>query len=454
MPYSYATLTDAKVELARRLYDPSNLFWSADELTLYIQTALRTWNSLTNYFRSEFILQSIANQTWYDITSLVDAPNTNRPLTLTSTDLTKQIEYHLLEPPTGVNWTGSLQFNINDILGSIQRRRDEVLSNTTSYVTRSLIGAPTNSNRVFVNDTVIDIRRLAWIPVASPAGYSTIAVMPDDQYSAWAYEPDSLTAQPGSPSLFTQSTEPPLSFDVDITPAVPGSYELLTTNAGPLITVSSSPVLLYVPDDFTWVLTFGALADLLNRESNAKDTLRAQYCEARYKQGMALLLMASSVLFADIADVPMDIESATALDKYDPTWQSRAAGTPTTLVIGGLNLVGLSTTPDSNLHSLRIRTVQNAPVPTLDGDFIQLGRDDYDVLLDYAQHLAAFKMGGVEFMNTMAHFNRFIKQATLYNSKLSQMSEFKSSMFGQSQEQSSANPVFNLGADVASQGVL
>jgi hypothetical protein len=58
------------------------------------------------------------------------------------------------------------------------------------------------------------------------------------------------------------------------------------------------------------------------------------------------------------------------------------------------------------------------PVPSADGDFIQIGREYYDAILDYAIHLASFKRQGTEFEGTYQLLNNFMKLALRYNDVL------------------------------------
>lgn len=451
MPYTYLTLAQARTQLAARLYDTSaNLFWSDAEKNQYIVESIRIWNALTSFWRSEFTFQTQANVTWYDLTDTANLPNTLRPFTVTDNSLIQLIEYHLLEPVTSVyplTWTGSLQFSLTDILNAIQRRRDEVLSATGCTITQRTIAAV--PGRTFLPDTVIDIRRVSWLPVANPAGFTNSPLWPDDQWALQSYERDYTIQAPGTPSTYRQSTEPPLSFDTDIPPALPGQYDLLTVDAGVALSTVAATVL-RVPDDFAWVIKWGALADLLGRESNAKDPTRAMYCEMRYRQGLALLLNSPAVLYARINNIPLDIDSLQNADNYRPGWQAETAAQPDLMMIAGLNLFGLASIPDA-IYSGTLMVVENAPVPANDAAQIQIGRDDLEAILDHSQHLAAFKIGGSEFLSTLPLLDRFHKQAALYNSKLFELGEFAHPTYELSQLQQETNPTFTNGADSTAQ---
>ncbi len=426
-------------DLASKLYDPTYQFWSEAELATYITEALRTWNSLTSFWRSDMVFPAVAGNWWYDLTAQAGSL---RPYTVSDNDLLTQIEYHLLEPLTTTYplvWAGSLQFGLLDILGALQGKRDEVLSTTGCTITRNLVNAPF-VRRVPLPDTMIDVRRVAWLPVTG-MGFSPVTLAPSDPWSKEAFDPQWTIAGFEAPSAFLRSAEPPLAFDVDRVPPVAGDYEILSVDAGPALSQTAA-TLLGIPDDWTWVIKFGALADLLSREANSKDSLRAEYCDMRFREGMGLLQSASAVLSLRLNDVPLPVDAVRNGDDFNPTWQADAASQPASSYAAGLNLIGLGPVPDSGPYSITATVVQNAPLPVLPSDPIQLARDDYGAVLDYAQHLAAFKMGGAEFQATFPLYQGFVKRAALYNSKLSELGIFQKPMYEVSKLESERNPVY------------
>lgn len=435
--YSYITLAQASQQLSDRLYDSTPTFWSQAELTFYIQESLRTFNAMTGYWRGDFIFQSSDGVIWYDLTQQA---NTLRPYTVTDAYLYQIIQYHLLEPATGVNpWTGvSNQFTANDLINAVQRRRDEILSVTGCTLNVRLV--PAIAGRTQLPDTVIDVRRIAYQPVggATPTSLSSV-VWPDDEWSERSFDGSYTINPPGAPLTYLMTTQPPIAFDVDTPPAVPGNYELLTVEAGPLL-AAATPQTLLVPDDWTHVIKWGALADLLNRESEAKDQLRAKYCETRYRMGLQVLMASPALLAGRIANVAIQVDSVRSSDEFNTSWEATAPGTPTFALQSGLNLVALSPTPDAGNYSVTATVVENAPVPVNPTDLVQVSRDDLDVIIDYAQHLASFKMGGAEFSSTMPLLERFMSKVAIYNLKLTEIAEYQSFIAGLSQQEENTNP--------------
>lgn len=449
--YSYATLTDAQNSLLGRLYDngvagqPTGQFWTANEATVYLTEALRTWNAYTGFWRNQFTFDidtfaNNGNSSWYDIPALAGSL---RPYTVTDQYLTNVIEYHLLEPQTSLTpstgtpavWTGSNQFALSDIYQALTRKQNECLSLTGCTVTQATIAAAIQ-RRTTLADTTLDIRRVAWLPV-SGLGYSAVPLRQSDNWELQAFNPTYNAAAQGWPRQWLQSTEPPPAFDVDIIPAVPGQYDILTVKSG-AVTKSTAAQLLSVPDDWSFVPKWGALADLLSKEANAKDAARAKYCQARFTQDCKILANAPATLGLYLNGFPVFVDAVRNGDDFNPNWQGQSPKIPTSCYQAGLNLLGFPN-PDQK-YGILITVVQNAPVPKLPGDFIQVDRGDYDAIIDEAQHIAAFKMGGAEFFATVPLHQNFMDQAAKYNAKLKEFGQFSMDMQEISQRNEKRNP--------------
>ena len=438
------SLGDADVALATRLYDPTGQFWTQAERYLYLYEALRTWNALTGYWRGDFTFTTTSALQWYDMTSTAQMPNTLRPLTLTGTDLATMIEYHLLEPPVGAGtWTGSTQFNLQMLEDAITRRRNETLGTTGCRVSRLVVQA--TSQRIHLPSTTIDLRRVAYIP-ADGSGISVL--WQDDAWAQQAFSFNSAIQPAGAPSVFTVSTEPFLTFTVD-TPPLPGQFELLVVDAGFLSTANDTLASsLQIPDDWSWVIKWGALADLFGREGNAKDDLRREYCESRYRAGLKLLERAPALLAARIGNLPLEIDSVKAADEFNTDWEAQPAGSPTSLLVAGLNLIATAPTPDAGPYSLTLTVIENAPIPPTADTCLLLDRSLFDIIVDYAQHLAMLKCGGEEFLATQAHLTRFMQAAALYVAKYYEMGEYAHTLLELSQREEMSNPRYKSGMGI------
>ncbi len=223
-----------------------------------------------------------------------------------------------------------------------------------------------------------------------------------------------------------------------------GTLNLIVVSAGatldPTIGVSMG-----VPDDYAWVVKWGALADLLGMSGPAADPLRAQYCEKRWQEGVQIAKEAPTVLDARLNNVPLQISTLYELDTLSPTWQN-APGQPDTVAMAGMNMLVLSPPPDG-VYSMTLDIVQNTPVPALTSTALVLSRDIQDAIIDESQHIAAFKQGGEEFYQTIALYQNLQRRAALYNSKLREMGFFEMPQLDLAVLDERRNPRFQKGAE-------
>jgi hypothetical protein len=178
-----------------------------------------------------------------------------------------------------------------------------------------------------------------------------------------------------------------------------------------------------LPSDFGWAIKWGALADLLSIESEAKDAARAAYCEQRYQQGVEACRMAATALQVYYGGVQIPFKAVEDLDRWENGWQNVAPGYPQAVGIAGLSMFALQPTPDQ-AYQMSIDAVCSATIPVLNGDYLQIGPEELEAIYGYAQHIATFKKGGEEFSDTMPLLENFMKAAALRNARLTNASSF------------------------------
>ncbi len=418
MPVTFQNTTwgQLKSALALRLSDSGNVYWSTAELAAYLTEALRTWSLLTAYWRDFGQTVTSSGTAFYDITSLVNSDgDTLIDYTVTDTAMCQLIQWHLLEPATGTSWTGSEQFTLVDVTAALQKRRDRFLIETGCVVTRTeglLTGSPPVL-RYTLPDTVALIRRLAFVNASTN---EVTALWPTDISAQRNYGASYLLTA-GLPTTF--STVSARQEEVVFGPplAEPGTLDLIAIHTGAALDPTDG-VVLGVPDDVTWAIKWGAMADLLGKDGPARDPVRAGFCDRKYKLAVELAKMMPVVINVNVNGIPVDPDTITNLDGYDPDWQSTLG--PPTLVAAFPNMVALAPAPD-DIYSVSVDLVRKAPIPVENSDFVQLGDELLDPLVDYAAHLAMFKMGGVEFEASFRGAQNFFDAAFVYNRQLSAM---------------------------------
>jgi hypothetical protein len=104
-------------------------------------------------------------------------------------------------------------------------------------------------------------------------------------------------------------------------------------------------------------------------------------------------------------------------------------------------MIGLAPIPNA-IVSVTASVISNMVLPLVNGDFLQVGRDDVQSVLDEAQHVAMFKIGGAEFIETFPLHQNFLRHCALYNSKLKALSPWLEFIDGRSMEDDRENPQF------------
>jgi hypothetical protein len=418
MPYAWIQFAAAKQALLNRL--ANSTFWTNAEAGLYINEALRTWNSLTETWQIDFTFVSTSAQTWFDFSTssfvLPNPPTNPRQRTLKDTDLYTMMEYHLMEPPTGGTWTGTSQFSITDLQDALQRRRDEVIQLTGCNLVQLSIPSSMTQTRLTIPDTVLEPRRLRFVPDAF-FGLPVTLLREDTQ--AWQVFEPLVLGESAIPTAWSVATSPALAIDVNTAPNVPGTFDMIALQSGSPFAVPAS-TLLGVPDDFAWVVKFGALADLLSRDSEATDRQRAAYCASRYTEGIKIMQKSNWMLQGAVDGRLAEIVALDSLDRYEPEWERQVLWS--TLVVAGTDFMAPCTVLAT--HGITATLIGNQPVPSADTEYLQIPRDVYDAVLGYALHLAAFKLGGTEFSDTVPLAKNFFDLAQKENKRLQNMALF------------------------------
>lgn len=384
-------LETAVEDVAARLQDPNMVHWTQAEITRYLVESLRTYNAYTQAYRNRDTFSGSVGAPFYDLPTVIPAL---RGYTVTDRDLVTDVEYALMEPPTPTVWTGTSMFTLADVTGAIQRRRDQFLRETGAVVTRAvLVVTPDANGRFTLPSNVVTVRRMAWIA----ANGVVTPLQRDDEWGLTHYDvawPIPVNPTEQWPTTYSVGVTPPLVVQFGPPPSSSGSIEILAIVLGDAVD-PTVPTLLRVPDDWAWVVKWGALADLLGIQGTAFDPRRSAHAQARWTLGIQLATQASVLLAAYLDGAVTQTYSISDTDQYQPDWET-TPGIPTKVLTTAQNLVGLAPPPNgTSTYVVTVDVVANMPVPTNPTDCVNLGIDDsvLDAIYDYAQYLAMFKEG-------------------------------------------------------------
>lgn len=402
MPYTAPTLTEAQTALSQRLNDPDMVRWVPDELTIYLREALRVWNAWTAHWRDQGSFATAAVQPFYDLPTVLP---TIRPYTVTNWELIADLQYALLEPAAaGGTWTGTDQFDLTKLTDAIQDKCNAFLRETGAVLTFDA-GTPQTlaaSGRAALDEAVLIVRRATWKPTATQLD---LPLTRADEWAADHYQPTwPVDGADEESYAYSVTAVPPLFLQVIPPPTAEGTLSLVSVNKVATIDPTVSAVI-RIPTDWMWVIKYGALSDLLQNDGLALDPARSAYCEQRWQQGIEMAKKMPVVLTARIDDVVTITNGLADLDSYQPLWQL-VAGQPLEVGMAGSNLLCTVPPAGSNLYTVTLDVVRNAPVPALPTDILQISADVFDSILDYAQHAALFKEGGGQLQLAQALLDR------------------------------------------------
>lgn len=424
MSYSHITWGTLKAQLSARLHDPAKTFWVDAELGVYLTEALRTFSLLSMYWRTQASFSTSALTFHYDLPTALPAAV---GYTVTDRSLINAIQHHLQEPATSSwagGWTGTAMFTLDDVASALQRRRDQFLVETGIVVSRSAYTYTPAAGRVTLLDSSMDVRRAAWV---DDAGYSHL--WRTDERELTMMGNSWVTGLAQTPLYYSIMSPPPITMQLAPAPTETKVIEIISVSSGPVLAPTASATVLGIPDDMSWIVKWGALADLLSKDGPAQDPARAKYCEARYEEGLKLAMLAPMIINARIAGVPVLIHAIVDMDSYKPNWQNDTAAIPTDILTAGRNLIYMYPKP-LGVTSVMLDLVQNAPIPVNDGAQVEIGREQLDAIIGYAEHLAMFKVAGEEWHATNSGYENLVKLAMNYNSRLKTMSKYLISLHG------------------------
>jgi hypothetical protein len=439
MPYTHTTYGDLKTQLSLRLDDPSKIFWVDAELGIYVTEALRTFGLCSAFWRERGTFTTTPSTAYYDIYQLLtNGVSLILQPTVTDRDIIQAVQYYLLESTAAASqtvWLGTEMFNYQDVANAIQNRLNQFLSDTGCVVTRTLVPvASPPIGRQQLDQSIIDVRHASWLGVFPSAYYNTL----------WREDERLLTAadqtwsvNSGTPECYSIMAPPPLQLQLSPPPVASGQLELLTVNSKTLDPANVATIL-GIPDDLTPAIKWGALADLLGMDGIAMDPVRADYCEQRYQAYVTLARLLPVVVHAEINGVPLISSTLQEIEALTPAWEN-ITGTPSDIALAAPNMVALSSVPDA-VYSVTLDVVRKSPIPASDIMYVQLGREQLDMIVDYAEHLALFKVHGVEWHATERQANNFLLQSLTYNQRLAAAARAAFSASQQSERQKQSIP--------------
>jgi hypothetical protein len=431
MAYTQVTLSVLIAQIQTLLNDgPPGVYYVQQEVQYAIYEALRVFGALTGNWRQRGIISIGPTTPWYDLSVLLPAL---RPRVWTLNQVCQQMQYMLLENPSGIAGIGmSGQVGIGDILSAIQRARNSFVIDTKFPFTihSSPDVSMTPDGLVTLPNTTVYLHRLAFQDATSGA-WSNLW-----REDAWAADHNNQlwTVQAATPQCFSQSESSPLTAQLIPTPINTGNLEAVTVDSLE-IDITNPNATFDIPDEWIYAVMYGALASVL-AGGQIEDPLRCQYCIQRYQEAVDMARMAKSVIRMTLGGVPLPLDTLANIDAGMPYWRNQP-GKPQ--MAGQLyDILGFAGIPDQT-YSVAVDVVAAAPLPGL-SDPIQIGPEDVPIIVGYCLCLLSFKCGGKDFSDLLPLQDNFLKACVSRNQTLAVKARYLGPIFQQWQYEESQRP--------------
>jgi hypothetical protein len=220
------------------------------------------------------------------------------PYSTLDTECLNTMQARTLEPQNNGASLTSTQWALADFINALNQAQNEWLRDTGCVVKHVGYEAPgVNTGIAVVPGTEavglpqdsIDILRAAWITydVNNPVLPATVTDLPRDD--AWSL--DNLQSQweendANPPEEYTESISPVQQIYLAFPPSDIGSLDLLYVAIGAVL--SNTGVALSVPDIGVSAVQWRSLELLLRKVGEAEDSTRADYCQQKYLEDVAL----------------------------------------------------------------------------------------------------------------------------------------------------------------------
>lgn len=434
MPYTTTTLGQFVTQISEVMDDPGAVYWKSPQIVSTTYEALLAWGAYTNYWRERgsFSLDPTAPKPYY---SLNEQLPTLRTRTWTLNQMVIDIQYMLLENPSGIAGTGMTgQVTIASILNAIKVTRNRFVLDThlPLSVHDASASPPPPQGLVVFDQRSVFVHRASWKD-ADSGTWQTL--WRQDEWAA-DHGTELWTITPGSPLQFSEASQSPLQLQLIPPAANDGLVETLDVYSLEMDLTNPSSTF-DIPDEWVHAVKYGALSYILYGEGQIKDVLRAEYAEQRYQQAVQIAKEARSVIRLTCNGVPLVIDSLFAMDAGTPFWRNQSGRPQMAGVLYDMIVVNPGM-PDQ-AYGMTADVVRTAPLPALD-EFMPIGSEDLDEFTDYVTHALTFQCGGTDFKSTFPAYDNFMSSVAGRKGINAAKIQYLTPLFGQPQKEWQQRP--------------
>jgi hypothetical protein len=326
-------------------------------------------------------------------------------------------------------------FTLNQVAGEIQDHRNVMLKEAGCVLTRSSQAMPAPPNgRVTLGDATIDVRRAVWRDALYSNNHVLFRV---DEWGLAAAQP-LWESSPDTPYSYTIAGTRPLELSLAPPPAVSGTLDLITVDVGATLNPASGATALGIQDNISPAVKWGAISMVTKGDGQQTDIIRRTMADRRWNEMVEIAKMMPLIINAQLNGISVLPCTLYDLDASYGNWQD-STGVPEDIAICGPNLIAIRPVPNG-IYSVTLDVCRNAPIPANDAAFVQVGEENLEQILDYAEYAALFKTAGEDLISVEPLIKGFYEAAAVYNSRIRANALFAKTIFGQGDKEEMQRP--------------
>lgn len=197
---------------------------------------------------------------------------------VTDQQLLEAIQYAVHEPPDGgATWPCEV-WTRAEVVSYANQRQNRFLKETHLLVTIAPFNVSAGTTEITLPADWIRTRRVMW--------YGSDGIVQEvpraDSFEA-DYGFPATDTPPSWPQMFSEFETPTLTMRLLPPPGVAGILELDYVALAAAFDPVTPGAVVTLPDDFSYVVKYGALAEMFGKDGRMNDVTRAQYCEQRFQ---------------------------------------------------------------------------------------------------------------------------------------------------------------------------
>jgi len=412
--YTHTSRQELRTKIRNKLAIGSENFWPDSEINSAIDEALLTFGAISNFWQEEIFINTQLKKRIYDLFTDNTNANTIAP-SITVQKIIDWLNTDLIETLSTLNPINNL-YSIDDWKLKLKAAYDQFQRETNLILTKTDSNIGAGSSLIPLADEILDIIRVSFIYKNDNNDEVEIFLNRADEKELAYFDSDSLSEQ-DLPIYYTSTFGLHNSINIYPIPTINGVLRLITVNGLEAELALQSDTIIPLPNNLVPYLKYGIERELFNEDGLLKDSGRYAYCNKRWQEGIMIGNNYNSVLIPKVNGVIVNIESMHQMDLYFDDSVTPSSVT-SSLGLAGFNIFETDNTPDNNVNSIALLCTQNAKLPVVDVDKIQLDKTYLNSLAEYCVHILQLKTGVYDLAATNDAYEQFIKTALNHNQRL------------------------------------